>query len=256
MAVSETARIAPGATLGRDVTVGDFTVVGPEVTLGDGCVVDSHCVLGYETPAATGSLRIGSGAHIRSHSVFYQGSTFGPGLTTGHHVTVREGTVAGLALQLGTMADLQGDTRVGDYVRTQSSVFIPKQTTIGSFVWLFPFVVLTNDRQPPSDGPLVGPTIDDYAIVAAHATVLAGVHIGEHAFVAAHSFVRADVEPHSLVAGVPARHRGDAREIELVGEPGRAAYPWTARFHRGYPEQIVAGWTSAAAGGARNDPGA
>ena len=248
MAISETARIAPGAEIGREVNVGDFTIVGPDVTLGDRSVVESHCLLGYETPLAAGRLRIGAQAHIRSHSVLYRGSSFGPGLVTGHHVTVRERTVAGVRLQLGTMTDLQGHTRIGDHVRTHSSVFIPKHTTIGSYVWLFPSVVLTNDRQPPSEGSLLGPCIDDFAVVAANATVLAGVRIGRHAVVGAHSFVREDVEPYSLVAGAPASRLGDVREVRLADEPDRMAYPWTQRFHRGYPEEIVAGWGDAARG--------
>jgi acetyltransferase-like isoleucine patch superfamily enzyme len=241
MGVSEAARIDPRAQLGRDVTIGDFTIVGPDVRLGDGCTVESHCVIGYETPLADGPLVIGDGGHIRSHSVFYRGSTFGAGLMTGHRVTVRENTRAGARLQLGTMADVQGDTVFGDDVRTQSGVFIPKHTTIGSYVWLFPFVVLTNDRQPPSPDGLCGPTIGDYAIVAAHSTVLAGIRIGEHAMVAAHSFVRADVEDHALVAGAPARRLGDVRDVQLPGGDG-AAYPWPTRFSRGYPPEVVAAW--------------
>ena len=54
---------------------------------------------------------------IRSHSVFYQGSTFGSRLATGHRVTVREKTQAGENLRLGTLCDLQGTCVIGDYVR-------------------------------------------------------------------------------------------------------------------------------------------
>jgi acetyltransferase-like isoleucine patch superfamily enzyme len=242
MAISETASIAPQARLGRGVSVGEFTVIRADVELGDDCTVDSHCLLGCETPLAAGPLVIGAGSRIRSHSTFYRGSSFGPAMTTGHHVTVREGTRAGARLQLGTMADIQGDTTIGEDVRTQSSVFVPKHTTIGNYVWLFPFVVLTNDRQPPSPDPLLGPTIGDYAVIGAHTTVLAGVRIGEHAVVGAHSFVRTDVEDHALVAGSPARRLGDAREVRDASDPGSFAYPWTRRFHRGYPRDVVSDW--------------
>jgi maltose O-acetyltransferase len=47
--------------------------------------------------------------------------------------------------------------------------------------------------------------VGDGAWLGANVTVLAGVTIGEGAVVAAGSLVRADVPPHTLVGGVPAR---------------------------------------------------
>ena len=51
-------------------------------------------------------------------------------------------------------------------------------------------------------GPIV---VGDGAWLGANVTVLGGVTIGEGAVVAAGSLVRADVPPHTLVGGVPAR---------------------------------------------------
>lgn len=242
MAISDSARISPGAQLGHDVSVGDFTAIGTDVRIGDDCVIDSHCVLGYETHLADGPLVIGAGARIRSHSIFYRGSEFGPGLSTGHHVTVREGVMAGPGLQLGTQCDLQGDTRIGAHTRMHSSVHVGTESTIGSYVWIYPYVVLTNDRQPPSEGPYLGPTVDDYAVIATMSVILPGVHVGTHALVAAHALVRADVPDDTFVAGVPATPRGRTSEIMLADDPRTAAYPWPRRFRRGYPPDVVARW--------------
>jgi acetyltransferase-like isoleucine patch superfamily enzyme len=240
--------------LGADVQIGDFTVIGSRVSLGAGSVVDSHCLIGCDSPLAAGRpLRIGAGSHIRSHSVFYLGSEFGPRLHTGHHVTVREGTRAGVDLQLGTMTDLQGDTVIGDHVRTHSSVFVPKHTKIGDFVWLFPSVVLTNDRQPPSNEPHRGPTICDYAVIAAASLVMPGVRVGRHAVVGANTLVREDVADGTLVVGSPARILARAAEITLHGNPGAPAYPWPQRFHRGYPPEVIARWVGEWP--PRDDPG-
>ena len=241
MSVHHSAIVAPGAQLAPDVVVGAFTVIHDGVQIGPGGVVDSHCVLGLPTPAAPGRpLVLGPGAHVRSHSVLYAGSTFGAGLRTGHHVTVREGNVAGAGLQIGSYGDFQGDTTFGEHVRSQSNVFIPKGTTIGSYVWLFPGVTFTNDRLPPSEDDHRGPAVEDFCVVGADATVLPGVRVGAHAVVAAGSLVAADVAPGDLVMGVPARPRGRAESLRLP--EGGPAYPWTTRFARGYPPEVVGRW--------------
>ena len=47
--------------------------------------------------------------------------------------------------------------------------------------------------------------VDDNVLIGANAVVLEGVHIGEGAVVAAGAVVTHDVEPHTVVAGVPAK---------------------------------------------------
>lgn len=48
--------------------------------------------------------------------------------------------------------------------------------------------------------------IGDYALIGTRVTILPGVHIGKGAVVASGAVVTKDVEPYSLVGGVPARH--------------------------------------------------
>ncbi len=50
--------------------------------------------------------------------------------------------------------------------------------------------------------------IDDHAWIGARAIILPGVHIGEGAVVAAGAIVTKDVQPYSIVAGVPAKEIG------------------------------------------------
>ncbi|MQA23200.1 N-acetyltransferase [Rugamonas rivuli] len=243
--IHPSAIVSPKAKLGDGVSVGPFTIIHDNVEIGAGSVIDSYCEIGYPTPLADGQpLVIGAGARIRSHSVFYEGSRFGDKLVTGHRVVVREKTVAGVALQIGTMNDIQGDCVIGDYVRCQSNVFIGKMSKVGNFVWLLPYVVLTNDPHPPSN-VLVGATIGDYAAIAAMSVILPGVTVGERALVAAHSKVHRDVAPHTVVAGNPAQFLCDASKIKLKDGSGDPAYPWTTHFKRGYPADITAGWDAA-----------
>ena len=150
------ARIGRGSKISPTAEIYDNVVIGNNVT------IEGHCVIGYPTPLAGGRpLVIGDDSHIRTHSIFYEGSTLGPGLVTGHRVTVRELFVAGRNLQIGTLCDFQGHATVGDYVRTHSSVHIGQQTRIGDYVWIFPYTVFTNDPHPPSEGFLRGPVVED-----------------------------------------------------------------------------------------------
>ncbi len=242
MTINSLARVASGARLGKNVTIGDFTIVHDSVEIGDDAVIESHCVIGHPTPLAEGRpLVIGPGALIRSHSIFYRGSTFGPGLHTGHRVTVRECLTAGVDLQIGTLCDFQGHATIGDHCRTHSSVFIAQRSHIGDFVWLFPHVVFTDDPHPPSDGHHAGPIVEDYAAVGAMACVMPGVRIGTRSLVGAHSLVTKDVDPDTVVGGVPAKRLCATGDVKLRDGSG-PAYPWMRHFHRGYPADVVATW--------------
>lgn len=236
--------VAPEAKLGDDVEIGPFSIIHANVILGNRVKVGAYCELGISTPLGDGTpLIIGDDSLIRSHSVFYESSSFGSGLTTGHHVTVREKTIAGLSFQIGTLSEIQGDCSVGNYVRFQSNVFVGKTTLIGNFVRIAPYVVLTNDPTPPSD-VLLGCTIEDYASIAAASVVLPGVTVGRHSLVAAQACVTKNVPPNVVVAGVPARILGDAKEVKLRDGSNRSAYPWTQHFTRGFPAAVIADWAN------------
>lgn len=240
--IHSTAIVSPKAQLGRNVKVGPFTVIHDDVVVGDEAVIDGHCEIGYPTALAQGApLIIGARSLIRSHSIFYQGSTFGGGLVTGHRVTVREKTHAGEGLQIGTLSDIQGHCEIGNFVRAHSNVHIGQKSKIHDFVWLFPYVVLTNDPHPPSN-VCIGCEIQKFAVVATMSVVLPGVIVGEGALVAAHSSVSKDVLPHTVVGGNPAKFLCGASKIKLRDGSGQSAYPWTQHFTRGYPESIIKEW--------------
>ena len=244
--IHPTAQVEPGAQIPDDAVVGAFTMIHGNVQLGHGATIQSHCSLGEPTPLAAGRpLVIGEAALIRSHSVLYEGSTYGAHLETGHHVSLREGVRAGENLRVGTGADVQGDCVIGDYVRFHSAVQVHKLSTIQDYVWIFPSSVLTNDPHPPSDGCLAGVTVEEFAVIAAMCCIAPGIRIGARSLVAAASMVTHDVEPDTVVVGVPARAVGPTSSVRMRDGSGRSAYPWTAHFHRGYPAAVVGEWTVA-----------
>jgi acetyltransferase-like isoleucine patch superfamily enzyme len=241
-AVHPSSQVSPKAKLGENVEIGPFSIVHDNVILGNRVKVGAYCELGVSTPLGDGSpLILRDDTLIRSHSVFYESSSFGPGLKTGHHVTVMEKTVAGASFQIGTLSEIQGDCTIGNHVRFQSNVFVGKKTVIGNYVWILPYVVLTNDPTPPSD-VLLGSKIEDFASIGAASLVLPGVIVGHHSVIAAKACVTRDVPPAMVVAGVPARVVGPASAVKLRDGSGRAAYPWTRHFKRGYPGSVVTEW--------------
>lgn len=241
MPIHPTALVHPSAQIGKNVSIDAFTIINENVSVGDGSKIGSHCQIGIPNSNNQTELKIGQNSIIRSHSVIYGGSNFGDFLETGHHVSLREGMEVGLNLRVGSYSDLQGDLRIGDYVRLHSSVHLGKQTQIGNFVWIFPFVVTTNDPMPPSN-VVSGCSIEDYSAVATGAILLPGVRIGHDSLVGANSTVNKDVQPFSLVVGSPARRIRDVRELN--NQEDMQAYPWRKHFRRGYPEEIIKMWES------------
>ena len=236
--IHESAIVSPEAKIGSDAEIGPFSIIYGNVVLKDNVVIGSHCEIGWPTDLSDGSpLTIENNSIIRSHCVLYEGSSFGERLVTGHRVTVRENTIAGKNLQIGTLSDIQGDCEIGNSDRLHSTVFIRKRSRIGNFVWLFPYVVLKNDPHPPSE-VLLEVNIKDYAIVATKSVILPGITINEHSLVGAHSLVNRDVPEGIVVGGTPAKMICETSEIKLKNS-NESAYPWPKHIHRGYPNAIV-----------------
>lgn len=243
MSIHPTAIISPKARLGENVSVGAFTIIYDNVHISDNCIVESHCEIGVQNALSNGDvLRIEQNSLIRSHSIFYEGSQFGPELVTGHRVTVREKTFAGKNFQIGTLGDIQGHCQIGDYVRTHSNVHIGQHSIIGDFVWLFPYVVLTNDPHPPSN-VMQGVKVADYAVIATMTVLLPGSEISKGVLVGAHSTVKGKTEEDMVYVGVPAKLICPTSKIKLT-ESDTSAYPWRKHFQRGYPDNITALWNA------------
>jgi acetyltransferase-like isoleucine patch superfamily enzyme len=241
--VHPTAVVSATAILGNGVTVGPFCLVHDNVVLGEGSSVESHVVLGSPTAAfhadpesyVAAPCRIGAHATLRSHTVVYAGVTIGERFECGHHVTIREGSQIGSSVRVGTRSDLQGLLTIGDFVRIHSNVFVAQHSTVEDFAWLLPNVTLTNDPHPPSDTCTIGPTIRRFAVVSAGATVFPAVDVGEGAVVGAMALVRDDVEPRTVVVGVPARVLGPTSDVTCSEGRLDSVYPWWSHFRRGYP---------------------
>ena len=109
---------------------------------------------------------------------------------SGAHVSIGEGSVINQGCLLYTTGGLQ----------------IGRQVSISAGAWL---ITGSHDINAPDFRAAFHPiVIEDYAWIGSRATILAGIHIGEGAVVMAGAVVARDVEPYTIVGGVPARPVG------------------------------------------------
>lgn len=227
------------AKIGEGVRIGDNTVIYANVEIGDGTVIANDCVIGepggdYYDNADYHQAKtiIGKNSLIRSHAIIYAGCTFGDEFQSGHRVCIRENTVMGHSCRVGTLSDLQGDLVLGSHVWLHSNVHLGKGSEIASFVFIYPYVILTNDPYPPS--PIQkGVRIGEYSQIGAGSTLMPGIQIGHDVLVGAGSNVTKDLPDFALAVGNPARAIRDVRELKLPDDS--PAYPWPTRFDRGMP---------------------
>ncbi len=229
------ANVSSKARIGSNVKIGDFTVIHDNVEIGDDTIIESNCTIGYPCKYAEGKpLVIGANSHIRSHSIFYEGSTFGARLLTGHHAFARENCMVGKNLQLGTSAVLDGYSTIGDYVRLHSLVTIAEDAEIGNFVYILPRTQSLNDPFPPS---MIrrGIKIGEMSVISAGCLLYPGAEIGVGCFVAGGSHVKLKIKNLSCVAGMPAK---EFASLEKYIHPEFGPFhPWIKRMMTKYPEE-------------------
>lgn len=91
---------------------------------------------------------------------------------------------------------------IGDDSMIDMGAILGGRAIVGKHCHIGAGTVLAGVVEPASAQPV---RIDDNVLIGANAVVIEGVHVGEGAVVAAGAIVTHDVEPHTMVAGVPAK---------------------------------------------------
>lgn len=214
--------------------LGAHVRIHDNVRLGDNCVIGDFVILGHPASGAYKGkmLEIGNRANIRSHSILYEGSQFGTDLKVGHSTLIREGVEAGKDLQVGSFNDLEGEIRIGNWVRFHSNVHIGRGAVIGDLVWIYPYVVLTNDPIPPS-GLKRGVTLEAGCVISTSSVLLPGTRVGMGAFVAAMTRAGGQIPAGALVMGPDGKIVGSVARLRHRSTGKQ--HPWMNHFASYYP---------------------
>ncbi len=244
--IGEAVTIRSGCIIGDNVVIGsgsyiDYNVIiRNDVTIGENSFVGARSILGeYLTDFTMNrknvahTLKIGDSAVIRSETIIYGENIIGDNFQTGHRVTIREKSHIGDHVRIGTLSDIQGYCKIGNYVNMHSNVHIGHKSVIKDYAWIFPYVVLTNDPNPPSE-ELLGVTVEEFAVVATGAVILPGIVVGKESLVGAGAIVTKDVLSERIVVGNPAKDIGCTSKIRNR-VTGKQVYPWKYSFDRGMP---------------------
>jgi len=120
--------------------------------------------------------------------------------------------------KIGTFVEIQKGAKIGKNCKISSHTFICDGVEIEDGVFVSHNVTFINDNHPRAvtlEGGLEKESdwqdrfkktlIKRGASIGSSATILGGITVGEGAMVGAGSVVTKDVEPHTVVAGVPAK---------------------------------------------------
>jgi UDP-N-acetylglucosamine acyltransferase len=194
--IDPTARVASGAVIGDDVSIGPYCVVGPHVVIGDGCrlVAQVH-VAGHTTIGARTVIYPSASLGTPPQSKRYRGGE--TRLVVGADCDIREG----VTMNLGT-EDGGGVTTVGDRGFFMVHSHIAHDCQVGNDV-VFANCVPLGGHCVIGDGVVIG------GLSAVHQFT----RVGPYAMIGALTGVRADVIPFGLASGDYARLSG----LNIVG---------------------------------------
>ena len=200
--IDESARVAAGAVIGADVTIGPFCVIGPDVVIGDGCrLIASVHVTGHTTIGPRTVIYPFSSLGTPPQSVHYRG---GPTqLIIGAHCELRES----VTMNTGT-EDGGGVTKVGDRCFIMVGAHVGHDCQVGNDVNLANNVVLGGHV-----------TVGDSTFLGGHVAIHQHVRIGEGVMMAGMSAARDDIIPFGFALG----QTGALVGLNMVGLRRRGA---------------------------------
>ena len=151
--------------------------------------------------------------YIHESSYIDEEVIIGEGTRIWHFCHVQSGAIIGRDCTIGQNVNISNHVIIGDDVKIQNNVSVYEGVELEKGVFCGPSCVFTNDLTPRSEYPkgsarYIKTLVKHGASIGANATIICGHTIGEYAMVAAGAVVTKDVEPYTLVAGIPARPIG------------------------------------------------
>ena len=210
-AIDPTARVASGATIGKDVEIGPYCIIGPKVTIGDNCKLHSHVVVaGRTTIGPRTTIWPFASLGTAPQSIHYKGED--TRLIIGADCIIRES----VTMNIGT-AGGKGETCVGSNCFFMAYAHVGHDSIVGNHVVFANCVPL---------GGFV--EIGDNVFLGGMSAVHQFTRVGAHAMIGASTMVTQDVMPFTYAVGSPIGLAG----INKVGMTRRGFSPDEIRLAR------------------------
>jgi acetyltransferase-like isoleucine patch superfamily enzyme len=171
-------RIASNFICGKGVKIGDYTYIGQNVELGDRVKIGGFVALK--------NIKVDDNSHIEANV-----RVIGPGKGS---ITIGKESYIGFNITLDTSSSIH----IGDFVH------------IGSSLWSHSSAKQVIEGLPLADKnttyrPTYETRVENNVYLGINSAISPGITIGNHSIVSPNSAVTKDVEPYSIVGGVPAK---------------------------------------------------
>lgn len=215
--VMEHVIVRSGARLGAGCRLHPNVLVERDVVVEDGVELFSGTVLGKvprgagavaHEPSYAARLRIGARCCIGPNAVVYYDVEIGSDSLVGDGASIREQARIGARVIISRGVTLNYDVEIGDDTKVMDLTHLTGRTRLGSRVFVSAGVMTANDNaigRAGFSGDLLGPVVEDDAVIGLAAVLLPGVTVGPGATVAAGALVTRSVPPGVEVRGIPAR---------------------------------------------------
>lgn len=144
---------------------------------------------------------------IHPTAIIESGAKLGAECVVWHFCHVRSGAELGALTSLGRDVYVDKNVKIGRGSRVQNGVSIYEGVNIGEWCFVGPHVTFTNDPHPRAgrrEWKRVQTHLHSGSSLGAGAILCCGITIGAFAMVGAGAVVTKDVEPFTVVTGIPA----------------------------------------------------
>jgi UDP-3-O-[3-hydroxymyristoyl] glucosamine N-acyltransferase len=205
-----TAVMGKNVVLGKDVTIGAYSVIGDNVVIGDNTTIYAGCYVGHHTKIGSSTLiyphvsireRISIGSRVIIHAGAVIGSD-GFGFITikeTHHKIPQVGTI-----QIEDDVEIGANTTI-DRARFDKTI-IGRGTKIDNLVQIGHNVIIGQNALIVAQVGVAGSAIiGNNVTLGGQSGVVGHIEVGDNVIVTGQSGVAKSVPPNTMVSGYPAR---------------------------------------------------
>lgn len=195
--VASTAQVHAEASIAEGVAIGHFTVIDQGVSIGAGTVIGSHVRL-YSGVEVGSECEIADHTSIGSPGFGFEVDREGRPIRIAHVGGVQIGNRVEIGAQVAIAQGTVRPTVLADDVKVDDAVFIAHNVKIGSGSFVIAGAIVCGSA-----------VIGEGCWISPGSTIINKVNIEDRSLVGLGSVVVRDVPANTVVAGVPARSRGE-----------------------------------------------